>query len=558
MRWRSTSTASPRGTQPIGTTALITEFGGLVATGSTALLNPPLPERVKKMEVTEQGIVFNKKITLPYEPFIGTLGVSPEIEAGPRSSPTTGAATWILPDVAPGAVVYFPVHHKDAYLYLGDCHATQGDGELCVAVEMPSTTTVQVDLIKGWTIAWPRLENERFIMTIGSTRPMEDAARIAYRELIRWLVADYGFDEVEAYFLLTQAAGPARQHGRPQVHAGSVAVEELPDMSDTKSREEAVVRVACVQMEPVVGHKQANVEKSLGLIGEAASNGARLIVLPELANSGYVFESREEAFASPRSCPRARPPRPDPDRPGAQSLHRCRHLRARGRHALQLVRARSARACRHLPQGAFVERGEPLRARQSRLPGLAHADRADCGHDLLRRLVPRRPACALQGADIICISTNWVPIPGQNEKREAMANILCMGAAHQNSVFIAAADRIGTERGQPFIGQSLIVSYTGWPVAGPASPDKEEILYADCNLADARRNGTGTSTTRSCATGAPTFTTRCWARVEARVVLRSRTGRRGETPMIKVTHCKDGITRRGAFARWRPGLLLSP
>ena len=63
----------PRGTQPIGTTALITEFGGLVATGSTALLNPPLPERVKKMEVTEQGIVFNKKITLPYEPFIGTL-----------------------------------------------------------------------------------------------------------------------------------------------------------------------------------------------------------------------------------------------------------------------------------------------------------------------------------------------------------------------------------------------------------------------------------------------------------------------------------------------------
>ena len=51
------------------------------------------------------------------------------------------------------------------------------------------------------------------------------------------------------------------------------------------------------RMEPAVGHKQANVEKSLGLIGEAASNGAKLIVLPELANSGYVFESREEAFA---------------------------------------------------------------------------------------------------------------------------------------------------------------------------------------------------------------------------------------------------------------------
>ena len=55
----------PRGPQPVGTTALITEFGGLVATGNTALLNPPLPERVKKMEVTNKGIKFNDKITLP-------------------------------------------------------------------------------------------------------------------------------------------------------------------------------------------------------------------------------------------------------------------------------------------------------------------------------------------------------------------------------------------------------------------------------------------------------------------------------------------------------------
>lgn len=196
----------PRGAQPVGTTALIPEFGGLVGTNNTALLNAPLPERVKKMEVTEAGIKFNSKITLPYEPFIGTLGVSPEIEAVSSLQPDYWGGNMDLPDVAPGAVVYFPVHHKDAYLYLGDCHGTQGDGELCgVAVEIPSTTTVQVDLIKNWQIAWPRLENEKFIMTIGSTRPMEDAARIAYRELIHWMVADYGFDQYEAYFLLTQA-----------------------------------------------------------------------------------------------------------------------------------------------------------------------------------------------------------------------------------------------------------------------------------------------------------------------------------------------------------------
>lgn len=196
----------PRGRQPVGTTALITEFGGLVATANTALLNPPLPERVKKMEVTEQGIRFNERITLPYEPFIGTLGVSPQIEAVSSLQPDYWGGNMDLPDVAPGAIVYFPVHHKDAYLFLGDCHATQGDGELCgVAVEIPSTTTVHVDLIKNWRIAWPRLETERLIMTIGSARPLEDAARIAYRELTRWLVAEYGFEETEAYFFLTQA-----------------------------------------------------------------------------------------------------------------------------------------------------------------------------------------------------------------------------------------------------------------------------------------------------------------------------------------------------------------
>ena len=195
----------PRGEQPIGTTALITEFGGLVGTGHTAILNEPLPERVKKFHITEDGIVFNSRITIPYEPFIGTLGVSPEIEAVSLLQPDYWGGNMDVPDVAPGSIAYFPVHRKDGYVYLGDCHAAQGDGELCgVAVEMPAVVTIQIDLIKNAPINWPRLENERFIMTLGSARPMEDAARIAYRELIDWMVADYGWDRLEAYFFLTQ------------------------------------------------------------------------------------------------------------------------------------------------------------------------------------------------------------------------------------------------------------------------------------------------------------------------------------------------------------------
>ena len=94
---------------------------------------------------------------------------------------------------------------------------------------------------------------------------------------------------------------------------------------------------------------------------------------------------------------------------------------------------------------------------------------------------------ALQGADVVCVPTNWVPIPGQEAGRPAMANILHQAAAHSNSLFIACADRVGTERGQPFEGQSVIVNCTGWLVAGPASRDREEIIYGRVDLADARR-----------------------------------------------------------------------
>ncbi|MEO6897247.1 MAG: acetamidase/formamidase family protein, partial [Caldimonas sp.] len=90
-------------------------------------------------------------------------------------------------------------------LFIGDAHACQGDGEVCgTAVEYASTTTIHVDLIKSWALDWPRLENESIVMTIGSARPLEDAARIAYRDLVLWMEAEFGFDRWDAYMLLSQ------------------------------------------------------------------------------------------------------------------------------------------------------------------------------------------------------------------------------------------------------------------------------------------------------------------------------------------------------------------
>lgn len=195
----------PRGPQPRGTTCLVPYFGGLTSTDKTATLQDPLPEIVRKVKVTEEYVEWNDRITLPYAPFIGTIGTAPEIEAINSLTPGNHGGNMDLPDVGPGSTLYLPVRSKGAFLYLGDAHAVQGDGELCgVAIEFATTTTMTLDLVKGWTLNWPRLENDEFIMSIGSARPLEDAARIAYADLVQWMVDSYGFDKWDAYLLLSQ------------------------------------------------------------------------------------------------------------------------------------------------------------------------------------------------------------------------------------------------------------------------------------------------------------------------------------------------------------------
>ena len=197
----------PRGPQPRGTCCMIQEFGGLTGTYYTATLNDPLPEKVRKIELDEDNVYWSDRVTLPYRPHIGTLSCSPEIDSINSLTPDSHGGNMDLPDMGPGTVTYLPVRTPGARLFIGDAHACQGDGEVCgVAVEYASTTTITVDLIKAWNIEWPRLEADDFIMAIGSARPLEDATRIAFRELIRWMVKDYGYDQWDAYMMLSQCA----------------------------------------------------------------------------------------------------------------------------------------------------------------------------------------------------------------------------------------------------------------------------------------------------------------------------------------------------------------
>jgi amidase len=195
----------PRGPNPRGTCCMIPEFGGLTGTYYTATLNDPLPEVVRKIDLDEQWVHWSDRVKLPYKPHIGTLSCSPEIDSINSLTPDNHGGNMDLPDMGPGSITYLPVRTPGARLFIGDAHACQGDGEVCgVAVEYPTVTTIRVDLIKGWSFEWPRLEKDDFIMAIGSTRPLEDAARIAYRELIRWMVQDHGFDKWDAYMMLSQ------------------------------------------------------------------------------------------------------------------------------------------------------------------------------------------------------------------------------------------------------------------------------------------------------------------------------------------------------------------
>lgn len=250
------------------------------------------------------------------------------------------------------------------------------------------------------------------------------------------------------------------------------------------------LRVACLQMEPKIGQSDQNVRRSLELANTAADRGARLLVLPELCSSGYVFTSRQEVWEASEEVPGG------PVVTAWAELCRERDV--------YLVAGLPERVGSKLYNSSVVvgPQGHIGTFRKVHLWNRENLyfEPGDLGFPVFHTPIGRIAtiicydcwfpeayrACALEGADIICIPTNWVPIPGQAEGSSAMATVLCQANAHSNSVYIVAADRVGTERGQLFNGQSVIVSYTGWPVAGPASPVAEEVLYADLDLGMAR------------------------------------------------------------------------
>lgn len=181
----------------------------------TRLLNPPLPsrrfvwrlDRARMIGTLDLPNSASKRIELPLAPMLGRVAVAPagtEVFGG--LWPGDFGGNMDAADVREGATVYLPIFHEGAYAYFGDFHALQGDGEIAGSgLESTADVTLQFDLIKGQRIRWPRIEDETHIMVAGSVRPLDGALRIAYVELIQWLVDDYGFEMMEAYQVVSQA-----------------------------------------------------------------------------------------------------------------------------------------------------------------------------------------------------------------------------------------------------------------------------------------------------------------------------------------------------------------
>jgi acetamidase/formamidase len=193
---------------------LYSDFGGLATDSRVRLLNEPIPARryvwrLDRERMTGTTTLPDSRlatVTVDLRPMLGRVAVAPRgAEAFAGLWPGDFGGNMDAPEVREGTTVYLPIFHDGALFYFGDGHARQGEGEVAgTGLETSMDVVLQLDLIKGRTIDWPRLEDKDYVMVAGSGRPLIDAFRLAHVELIEWLVEEWGFGKWDAYALVGQ------------------------------------------------------------------------------------------------------------------------------------------------------------------------------------------------------------------------------------------------------------------------------------------------------------------------------------------------------------------
>ncbi len=162
--------------------------------------------RMKKVPIDAKAgtAAFGPGFTLKLAPFFGSIGVAPPMLMGRISSGPPGAHGGNLDnkELVVGSSLYLPVHVPGALISFGDGHALQGDGEVTItALETSLRGTVQIFVRKGKPIKWPRAETPTHFISMGLHSDLDEAARIATREMIEFLMAEKGMSRDEAYML---------------------------------------------------------------------------------------------------------------------------------------------------------------------------------------------------------------------------------------------------------------------------------------------------------------------------------------------------------------------
>jgi len=190
-------------------------FGAINSTHYTPVLGAGIPSKEWVYPIDKAANVATFKandssfsVKIPLHPFLGCVGVAPAAgEARSSIVPAEFGGNMDAPEATVGNTLYLPVNVPGALLYLGDAHAAMGDGEIAgTAIEISSHVRIQVTVMKGKPIQWPRFENDHYIMAVGIYRPLDDALRIAFTELVRWIHDRNGLSEMDAYELLSKTA----------------------------------------------------------------------------------------------------------------------------------------------------------------------------------------------------------------------------------------------------------------------------------------------------------------------------------------------------------------
>jgi acetamidase/formamidase len=180
----------------------------MIQPGSGALPDefPYLREKLVRLDERKKVAEFAAGIRIPVRPFFGNLGVARptgRLDSGP---PAYNAGNLDNKWLVAGTKVYIPVHVPGALFAVGDGHAAQGDGEVCVtAIETNLTGVFRFTVRKDMKLRWPRAETPTHFITMGLHESLDEAARRATKEMIDYLTTERGLSRDDAY-MLTSAA----------------------------------------------------------------------------------------------------------------------------------------------------------------------------------------------------------------------------------------------------------------------------------------------------------------------------------------------------------------